>query len=114
MQGEERVRLTQEYAVSNLVKLDVDLPDTPPPHQHLMACGVFEGVEVCGREGMWAWMCEGVGRTWNERLKEEEEEQEEQEEEEEEEEEEQEEEEEEEQEEEEEEEQEEEEEEEDF
>ncbi|KAK8407055.1 hypothetical protein O3P69_001991 [Scylla paramamosain] len=30
--GEERVRLTQEYAVSNL-KLDVELPDTPPPHQ---------------------------------------------------------------------------------
>lgn len=32
LQGEERVRLTQEYAVNDL-KLDVALPDTPPPHQ---------------------------------------------------------------------------------
>lgn len=30
--GEERVRLTQEYAVNDL-KLEVALPDTPPPHQ---------------------------------------------------------------------------------
>lgn len=32
LQGEERVRLTQEYAVNDL-KLEVTLPDTPPPHQ---------------------------------------------------------------------------------
>ncbi|XP_050727202.1 ELKS/Rab6-interacting/CAST family member 1-like isoform X17 [Eriocheir sinensis] len=51
--GEERVRLTQEYAVNDL-KLEVALPDTPPPHQEARVArvsGITYGTQV--RAGQW-------------------------------------------------------------